>query len=67
MSFLTWLLGGISGLTGLSSMAAFLVHLIGGNADMALQYFMVLGLSVALGWMVTYCRQATPKVAARIA
>ena len=67
MSFLTWLLGGISGLTGVSSMAAFLVHLIGGNADMALQYFMVLGLSVALGWLVTYCRQADFKVAPRTA
>ena len=51
MSFLTWFLGGLSGVTGVSSMAAFLVHLLSGNADMALQYFMVLGLSVALAWI----------------
>jgi hypothetical protein len=58
MSFVTWLIGGISGLTGLSSMAAFLVHLFSGNPDMALQSFMGLGGSVAIAWMLIVCTQA---------
>lgn len=57
MSFITWLVGGISGLAGVSSTAAFLIHLFSGNPDMALQYFLALGGSVGVVYILLACRQ----------
>jgi len=57
MSLTTWLVGGLFGLTGISSLAGFLLHLLTGNPDMALMYLVGVGGSVAVGWMIASCRR----------
>jgi hypothetical protein len=58
MSLITWLFSAIFGLTGISSLAGFAIHLISGNPDMALIYFVCLGGSLSMGWMFATCRQS---------
>jgi hypothetical protein len=62
MHLTSWLVGGLFGLTGFYTFAGFVRHLFAGNPDMALMYFVALGVSVAMGWMFMLCwRQANSK------
>jgi hypothetical protein len=58
MSFTTYLIDGLFGLTAISSLAGFVFHLLSGNPDMALMCFVGIGGSAAIGWMCTSCRRA---------
>ena len=58
MSFMTYLVDGLFGLTALSSLAGFVFYLLTGNPDMALVCFVGLGGSAAMGWMFSTCRRA---------
>jgi hypothetical protein len=58
MSFKTYLVDGLFGLTAISSLAGFVFHLLTGNPDMALMCFVGIGGSAAIGWMITTCRRA---------
>jgi hypothetical protein len=58
MSFITYFVDGLFGLTALSSLAGFVFQLLSGNPDMALICFVGIGGSAAIGWMVRSCRQA---------
>jgi hypothetical protein len=58
MSLITWFFGGLFGLAGVSSFAEFLLHMLSGNPDTALMYFVGMGGSVAVGWMLASCHQA---------
>ena len=58
MSFMTYLVDGLFGLTALSSLAGFVFYLLTGNPDMALICFVGIGGSAAIGWMFSTCRRA---------
>jgi hypothetical protein len=55
MSFITYLVVGLFGLTAVSSFAGFVFHLLAGNPDMALICFVGIGGSAAVAWMVRSC------------
>jgi hypothetical protein len=58
MSFITHLIDGLCGLTAVSSLAGFVFHLLAGNPDAALLYFVGIGGSAAFAWMFAACRRA---------
>jgi hypothetical protein len=58
MSFITYLVDGLFGLTAISALAGFVFHMLAGNPDMALICFVGIGGSAAVGWMVRSCRSA---------
>jgi hypothetical protein len=58
MSFMTYFVEGVFGLTALSSLAGFVFYLLTGNPDMALMCFVGIGGSAAFGWMFITCRRA---------
>jgi hypothetical protein len=58
MSFMTYLVEGLFGLTALSSLVGFVFYLLTGNPDMALVCFVGIGGSAAIGWMFSTCRCA---------
>jgi hypothetical protein len=58
MSFTTYLIDGLFGLTAISSFAGFVFHILAGNPDMALLCFVGIGGSAAIGWMFTACQRA---------
>jgi hypothetical protein len=58
MSFMTYLVDGLFGLTALSSFAGFVFYLLTGNPDMALVCLVGIGGSAAIGWMFSTCRRA---------
>jgi hypothetical protein len=57
MSHINWFIDGVFGLAAISSLAGFLFHLVTGNPDMALVYFVGIGGSAAIGWMYSTCQQ----------
>ena len=57
MSHVTWFIGSLFGLAALSSLAGFVFHLLTGNPDMALVYFVGVGGTAAIGWMFSVCQQ----------
>jgi hypothetical protein len=58
MSFSTYLVDGLFGLTAVSALAGFVFHLLAGNPDMALICFVGIGGSAAVGWMIRSCQSA---------
>ena len=58
MSFLSYFVDGLFGLTALSSLAGFVFQLLSGNPDMALICFVGIGGSAAIGWMFGSCQRA---------
>jgi hypothetical protein len=59
MSLTSWFVDGFFGLAAVSSFAGFLFHLLTGNPDMALIWFVGIGGSAALGWILSACRQTS--------
>jgi hypothetical protein len=49
---------GLLGLVAVSSFAGFVFHLLTGNPDLALMYFVGIGGSASMVWMFTTWRRA---------
>jgi hypothetical protein len=57
LTHINWFVDGLFGLAAASSLAGFLFHLITGNPDMALVYFVGIGGTAAIGWMCSSCQR----------
>jgi hypothetical protein len=57
MSPFAHLIDGLFGLTAVTAFAGFVFHLVTGNPDLALMFFVGIGGSAAAVWMVSSWRQ----------